>query len=53
LKLEFELELHNKINKHDNKDIYITEMIKKVHQIYRKYIDIFEYSFNKNAQINN
>ena len=45
LKLDFELEHHNKTDKKDYKDIYTTEMIEKVHQIYQKDIDIFEYSF--------
>ena len=45
LKSEFKLEHHNKTNKKDYKDIYTTEMIEKVHQIYQKDIDIFEYSF--------
>jgi|TARA_B110000014_G_scaffold216963_1_gene171305 hypothetical protein len=45
LKSDFELEHHNKTNKKDYKDIYTTEMIEKVHQIYQKDIDIFEYSF--------
>ena len=45
LKSEFKLEHYNKTNKKDYKDIYTTEMIVKVHQIYQKDIDIFEYSF--------
>jgi len=45
LNLNFELEHHNKTNKKDYKDIYTTEMIEKVHHIYQKDIDIFEYSF--------
>jgi len=45
LKSEFKLEHHNKTNKKDYKDIYTTEMIEKVHQIYQKDIDIFEYNF--------
>ena len=45
LKSDFKLEHHNKTNKKDYKDIYTTEMIEKVHQIYQKDIDIFEYSF--------
>ena len=45
LKSEFKLEHYNKTNKKDYKDIYTTEMIMKVHQIYQKDIDIFEYNF--------
>jgi len=45
LKSDFKLEHHNKTDKKDYKDIYTTEMIEKVHQIYQKDIDIFEYSF--------
>jgi hypothetical protein len=45
LKLDFELKHHNKTDNKDYKDIYTTEMIEKVHQIYQKDIDIFEYSF--------
>jgi hypothetical protein len=45
LKSEFKLEHHNKTNKKDYKDIYTTEMIVKVNQIYQKDIDIFEYNF--------
>lgn len=45
LNLNFELEHHNKTNKKNYKDIYTTEMIEKVHHIYQKDIDIFEYSF--------
>ena len=45
LNSNFELEHHNKTNKKDYKDIYTTEMIEKVHHIYQKDIDIFEYSF--------
>ena len=45
LKSDFKLEHHNKTQKKDYKDIYTTAMIEKVHQIYQKDIDIFEYSF--------
>ena len=45
LKSDFELEHHNKTDKKDYKDIYTPEMIEKVHQIYQKDIDIFEYNF--------
>ena len=45
LKSDFELEHHNKTDNKDYKDIYTTEMIEKVHQIYQKDIDIFEYNF--------
>ena len=45
LKSEFKLEHYNKTNKKDYKDVYTTEMIEKVHQIYQKDIDIFEYNF--------
>ncbi len=45
LKLEFKLEHYNKTNKKDYKDVYTTEMIEKVNQIYKKDIDIFEYNF--------
>ena len=45
LKSDFKLEHHNKTDKKDYKDIYTTEMIEKVYQIYQKDIDIFEYSF--------
>ena len=46
LKSEFKLEHHNKTDKKDYKDIYTTKMIEKVHQIYQKDIDIFEYKFS-------
>ena len=46
LKSDFKLEHHNKTDKKDYKDIYTTKMIEKVHQIYQKDIDIFEYKFN-------
>ena len=45
LKSDFKLEHHNKTDKKDYKDIYTTKMIQKVHQIYQKDIDIFEYNF--------
>lgn len=45
LKSEFELAHYNKTDKKDYRSIYTTEMIEKVHQIYQKDIDIFEYSF--------
>ena len=45
LKSEFKIEHHNKTNKKNYKDIYTTEMIVKVNQIYQKDIDIFEYNF--------
>ena len=45
LKSDFKLEHHNKTDKKDYKDIYTTKMIEKVHQIYQKDIDIFEYNF--------
>ena len=45
LESDFELEHHNKNDKKDYKDIYTTEMIEKVYQIYQKDIDIFEYNF--------
>jgi len=47
LKLAFELGHYNKTDKKDYKDIYTTEMIEKVHQVYQKDIDIFEYSFKQ------
>ena len=46
LKSDFKLEHHNKTDKKDYKDIYTTKMIEKVHQIYQKDIDIFEYKFS-------
>ena len=45
LKSDCKLEHHNKTDKKDYKDIYSAQMIEKVHQIYQKDIDIFEYSF--------
>ena len=45
LKLDFHLDHYNKTDKKDYKDIYTTEMIEKVNNIYKKDIDIFEYSF--------
>lgn len=46
LKSDFKLEHHNKTDKKNYKDIYTTKMIEKVHQIYQKDIDIFEYKFS-------
>ena len=46
LKSEFELDHHNKNDKKDYKDTYTTKMIEKVHQVYQKDIDIFQYKFS-------
>tara|TARA_B100000700_G_C14892268_1_gene783296 strand:+ start:384 stop:1055 length:672 start_codon:yes stop_codon:yes gene_type:complete len=45
LKLDFKLDHHNKNDKKNYQDVYTSEMIEKVAQIYKKDIDIFEYSF--------
>ena len=46
LKSEFELDHHNKNDKKDYKDTYTAKMIEKVHQVYQKDIDIFQYKFS-------
>ena len=46
LKSNYKLDHHNKTDKKDYKDIYTIQMIEKVHQIYQKDIDIFEYKFS-------
>ena len=45
LKKHIKLSHHNHNNKKDYTEVYTNEMIEKVYQLYKKDIDIFEYSF--------